>query len=184
MTLTLLKAQLRVRRHGVLSIAAAVAFVAALLLYGLAWRALDHLIDEAKQEQRTLIAARSAPPPVEDRDELLAQRHEAFMAILRQRDQVPSLLRDVFSEAKHSGVMLNQAEYRMIDQRRGGFSTYQVVLPVKGNYTAIRGFAQAALAALPAAALEEISFKRDGIGNESLEARMKFSVLLRAAEDR
>jgi hypothetical protein len=42
--------------------------------------------------------------------------------------------------------------------------TYQVNLPVKGSYGAIWQFALGALRAIPFASLDDISFKRDAIG--------------------
>ena len=74
--------------------------------------------------------------------------------------------------------MLSQGEYKTAAVRDGGFTTYQVNLPVKGSYGAIWQFAMAALRAIPFASLDDISFKRDSIGQSGVEARVRLTLYL------
>jgi hypothetical protein len=56
--------------------------------------------------------------------------------------------------------------------------TYQLNLPVKGSYAAIWQFALSALRAIPFASLDDISFRRDSIGDATVEARLRFTLYL------
>ena len=57
---------------------------------------------------------------------------------------------------------------------------YQVTLPVQGSYGEVRGFVDAVLDAVPAAALEELALKREEIGEPLVEARVRFVLFLGA----
>ena len=56
--------------------------------------------------------------------------------------------------------------------------TYQVTLPVKGSYGAVWKFGMLALRAIPFASLDEISFRRDAIGDAAVEARLRLTLYL------
>ena len=58
---------------------------------------------------------------------------------------------------------------------------YEVDLPVKGSYVQIRKFIVKVLNAMPSAALEEVSFKRESVGSGELEARIRFTIYMSAA---
>jgi len=53
-----------------------------------------------------------------------------------------------------------------------------VTFPVRGTYAQVRGFVNAVLDAVPAAALDEITLKRQAIGDQNLEARVRFTLYL------
>jgi hypothetical protein len=78
-------------------------------------------------------------------------------------------------------LILAQGEYKSAVERSGGFATYQVTLPVKGSYGAIWQFATAALGAIPFASLDDISFKRDSIGQNGVEARLRLTLYVKEA---
>ncbi|MDB5961369.1 MAG: hypothetical protein JWP59_2663 [Massilia sp.] len=104
----------------------------------------------------------------------LAQFHE----VLGERRYVEQQVGTLFALAAKNGIVLSQGEYKSAVVRDGGFSTYQVNLPVKGSYGAIWQFAMAALRAIPFASLDDISFKRDSIGQSGVEARVRFTLYL------
>lgn len=127
-------------------------------------------------EYRRLIALVGTPAaarPRSDESSLLAERYAAFNAILAPRGQTADLLRTVFGAAAKAGLTLSQAEYRLGEGRTGAYLTYQMILPVTGAYPKLREFVDAVLVAIPAAALQEVSFKRDGIGSAVAEARLR-----------
>ena len=74
--------------------------------------------------------------------------------------------------------MLSQGEYKSGYERNARVHTYQVNLPVKGSYAAIWQFALGALRAIPFAALDDISFRRDSIGDPTVEARVRITFYL------
>lgn len=131
-------------------------------------------------EYRGVVAANVMPArPQSDPGTLLAERYAAFNRTLAPRADTTELLKTVFSEAGRAGLTLSQAEYRMGEGRAGAYVTYQMILPVRGPYLKLREFVDGVLAAIPAAALEEISFKRDGIGTATAEARLRLVFYLK-----
>lgn len=104
-----------------------------------------------------------------------------FKDVLGERRYVEQQLGTLFALAAKNGIALSTGEYKAAVDRNGGFSTYQVNLPVKGSYGAIWQFAMAALGAIPFASLDDISFKRDSIGAPMVEARVRLTLYLQAA---
>jgi hypothetical protein len=116
--------------------------------------------------------AMAAPPaPAPRLDNLDA----FYTALGRNAEQQ---VRTLFELAAKSGLVLSQGEYKSAWDRNARVHTYQVNLPVKGSYTAIWQFALGALRALPFAALDDVSFRRDSIGDPVVEARLRLTFYL------
>ena len=98
-------------------------------------------------------------------------------AIGRQRDVEPGL-KTLFALAAKSGLVLSQGEYKRGVERNAQLHTYQINLPVKGSYAQVWQFALQALRALPYASLDDVSFRRDSIGQAGLEARLRLTLYL------
>jgi hypothetical protein len=98
-------------------------------------------------------------------------------ALGRQRDVEPGL-KTLFALAEKSGLVLRQGEYKRGFERNAQLHTYQINLPVKGSYAQVWQFALGALRALPYASLDDVSFKRDSIGETGLEARLRLTLYL------
>eukprot|EP01034_Spumella_vulgaris_P025387 gene25387-31844_t len=77
----------------------------------------------------------------------------------------------LFGLATKAGLSLNQGEYKFSYDKASRVTSYQITLPVKGSYQAIWQFALTALRELPFAALDDIGFRRENIGDTQLEAR-------------
>ena len=105
----------------------------------------------------------------------------AFRDMLGERRYVEQQVGTLFALAAKNGLTLAQGEYKSVPERSGGFVAYQVNLPVKGSYGAIWQFAGAALGAIPFASLDDISFRRDSIGQAGLEARLRLTLYLKEA---
>jgi len=103
---------------------------------------------------------------------------DAFYGALGQRRQAEQQVKTLFGLAARSGLVLSQGEYKRAWDRNARVHTYQVNLPVKGSYAAIWQFALAALAAIPFASLDDISFRRDNIGDPAVEARLRLTLYL------
>lgn len=115
-----------------------------------------------------------APPPSAD------QNLAHFHASLGERSKVERQLKTLFSLAAKNGLALRQGEYRSSQDRAGRFLTYQITLPVTGRYGAIWQFAFDALRALPHASLDDVGFRRDAIGSDTVEARLRLTLYLAA----
>ena len=53
-----------------------------------------------------------------------------------------------------------------------------MTLPVSGDYTKVRGFVNDVLEAVPSAALDELTLKRESIDMPELESRVRFTLFL------
>lgn len=101
-----------------------------------------------------------------------------FMGVLGDPLGTEKQIKTLFALAQITGLTLSQAEYKLADDKNGHYRTYQIVLPVKGSYSAIIRFCEKALLAIPFASLDEMSFKRETIGSDMLEARLRFMLYL------
>jgi hypothetical protein len=121
-------------------------------------------------------AAVAAPeaPPAPPPDNLAA-----FYGALGDRHGAEQQVKTLFDLAARSGLVLRQGEYKPGYDRNAHVYTYQVNLPVKGSYASIWQFAMAALRALPFASLDDISFRREAIGDATVEARLRLTLYLR-----
>ncbi|HEY8102395.1 MAG TPA: hypothetical protein VIF82_16775 [Burkholderiaceae bacterium] len=89
-------------------------------------------------------------------------------------------IKTLFALADKAGLTLAQADYKLAEDKNGHYRTYQILMPVKGTYRAIRQFCEKTLLAIPFASLDEMNFKRDAIGSGTLEARLRFTIYLSA----
>ena len=175
-----LRAMLALRRLNPVvagAVALAVGVLAAILVLFGALVELDEEYEAARRQAALpppAPAALPAPPP--NANQNLAH----FYASLGERRSVDRQLKTLFELAGKNGLTLRQGEYRSAQDRAGRFQTYQLVLPVSGRYGAIWQFAFDALRALPHAALDDVAFRRDAIGSETVEARVRLTLYLAA----
>lgn len=139
------------------------------------------LPQRALQAQRHAVALELArmPPPVDKPAPVIANENLAlFQATLGEKRYAEQQVKTLFALAAKSGLSLSQGDYKSAYERNARLHTYQVTLPVKGSYGAIWKFAMLSLRAIPFASLDEISFKRDNIGEPALEARVRMTFYL------
>lgn len=134
-------------------------------------------------ELKRLLKLAAVPRKVETAPDLplIDQRFERFRAVLADRAQMHRLVALMFTTAEKHAITLAQAQYKLQFDPAGAFYTYQVTLPVRGTYPRLRHFVDATLRAAPSAALEDVDFKRDGIGMSATEARLRFIFYLKDA---
>lgn len=160
-----------------------VALVVVLVLAGVAAHlalmpaqlALQKQLETARAAARTPLPPQAAPvaaPPSSDQNLAL------FRATLGERRSVDRQLKEVFALATQHGLALQQGEYRSARDANAGVLTYQVNLPVRGSPDAIWQFAMDVLRALPHAALDDVSFRRDNVGDPAVEARLRLTLYL------
>lgn len=151
--------------------------LAALGVYGTLVSAHQARLASIKQEtatlkQRIAQAAQSGIPESGSAEEL--KKFYSFFASGTATEWLDKL----YAAADAEKLALAQGEYRGVADKSGKLLRYQVTLPVKGSYVQIRRFIDAALIAVPVAALDDVNFKRETIGTEQLEARIKFTLFL------
>lgn len=106
------------------------------------------------------------------------ERAAAFYEALGNQQDSEQHIKILFALAKKTGLALNQAEYKWNQDKNGNYYTYQIQLPVNGNYSAIREFCELALLVLPYISLDEVHFKRDAVGKSTPEAKLRFTLYL------
>ncbi|MBC7455389.1 MAG: hypothetical protein H7335_17180 [Massilia sp.] len=153
----------------------------------LAWLLPQRALQEQRQDVALRLAAlprsgAGAAAPVQalaPADDNLA----LFYANLGERRYAEQQLKTLFALAAKTGLLLSQGEYQGAFDQNGRFHTYRVNLPVKGDYGAIWQFAMLALRAIPFASLDDISFRRENIGEPAVEARLRLTFYLADPSD-
>lgn len=107
---------------------------------------------------------------------------QAFTHTLTPAAARGDALKTIFAEADKAGLTLAQADYQTQFDSSGGFSKLQISLPVKGSYPKIRTFVGYLLTALPALSVDDISFRRDNIKSQFVEARIHLTLHTRGEE--
>lgn len=103
---------------------------------------------------------------------------QAFHAALGEASTTEAYVRQLFAAAGRHEISLGQGEYRWQVDGLAQTERYQIRLPIKGTYAALRGFCDQVLRDLPFAALDELSLKRDALDDETLSAIVQFSLYL------
>jgi hypothetical protein len=160
-----------------------VAMLAMLLLVAGTGAWLWYLPQAKQAAVASAVAAKPATAPmpvaalavVSGPEQNLAQ----FYANLGDKRDAEQQLKTLFALAAKSGLSLTAGQYRAAYDQNGRFHTYQVSLPVRGSYRALWQFCLQALATVPFAALDEISLRRESIGEPVLEARVRFTLYLK-----
>jgi hypothetical protein len=157
---------------GVLLLCAAVAVGAAIPGMQSDTRDLVHAVRLARAAKARNAAAERSPvadtPALETLPEL-------FPSFTQSADDIASIL----TQARNNKLMLGSAEYQVATESNSSFTRYQVLLPVKDQYSAIRRFLAAVLNNVPNAALQEIHVERPTVDGNILEARIRFELIYR-----
>ena len=139
---------------------------------------LEQLTQEAAEAQAQQKAA--GLNPVVDTHSSAAHLR-AFYEFFPARESAPQLLGKLYKAARAESLTLSEGEYKYSLGKAGAMGMYQVDLPVKGTYVQIRKFIVKVLNAMPSAALEEVSFKRESVGSGELEAVIRFTIYMSVA---
>ncbi len=147
---------------------------AASLAYLLPQRALQAARHQEALRQVTLPAAAVQTAVPENANQNL----QLFYATLGEQRYAEQQVKTLFALAGKADLSLSQGEYKSAYDRNGQLHTYQVTLPVKGSYGQVWSFGLMALRSIPYASLDELSFKRENIGDAQVEARLRLTMYL------
>jgi len=114
------------------------------------------------------VAAKAEPAP-ETLNSPLTPAKEINAAVLR-----------LFSAAEENKLALLEGDYRLASSADARYRIYTISLPLKGNYPSIRAFLAQCLRNDPRLALDALEFRRDQIGDENLQVRVKLSLFVGA----
>lgn len=116
-----------------------------------------------------------------NQDELAAKRLLAFHAGLPASTGAMEAIDAIHRAAAANGVKLANGEYRLARDGGARLLRYQITLPARASYPQLRAWIGEVMNAVPSAALDEISFRRDDVGSDSVEARVRMTLFLRAS---
>lgn len=100
---------------------------------------------------------------------------------LREREKIDQLLADMHAAAHQNQVRLEQGEYRLQAESGTRLARYRMIIPARANYVQLRQWLDAMSASQPGLQIDDLAFKRENIGQESIEARISFSLLVRVS---
>lgn len=139
--------------------------------------------DAAREHAQSLREqARRAPPaqPVLDEQTQASLRQQRMQDRLAEPMAALSVVEQLHRSAAARGLQLATGEYRLLPAAGGLPQRYQILLPVNGSYPRIRAWLGDALNAQPGLALDELSFSRAGVSDAALQARVRWTLYLRA----
>jgi len=111
----------------------------------------------------------------------LAEQLATFYAFFPPPQSSPDWLGKIHAAARAKGLVLQSGEYRLERSPDLRLARYQITLPVTGSYAQLRGFIGQVLADVPAAALEEITLRRESVASPRLDARIRLTLYLGSA---
>lgn len=106
----------------------------------------------------------------------------AFYAFFPGTDALTAALGKLYDAAAKQNLELDQGEYRLVPTPEGRLVRYDIVLPVKGSYTRLRGFIAQALRDNPSLALEGVNFNRQTAIDIGVDAQVRMTLYMRAAQ--
>ncbi|MDP3512466.1 MAG: hypothetical protein Q8S20_06930, partial [Sulfuritalea sp.] len=87
-------------------------------------------------------------------------------------------LERIYAAAAQQNLVLEHGDYRLAPETEVRLQRYDVVLPVRGRYGAIRGFVAQILKENPNLALAAISFSRQTATDSGVDAQLQLTVFL------
>ncbi len=104
----------------------------------------------------------------------------AALAALPPRGEAPEIVAKIVEEARASGVELPRGQYEYLPARDGVAARYRMTFPVHATYPQLREFMDRTLVALPAVAVEGMRIERKAVGEEGVDAELRFSAFVRS----
>lgn len=100
---------------------------------------------------------------------------------LRERQKIDELLAAMHASARENQVRLEQGEYRLQAEAGTRLARYRMIIPARANYVQLREWLDSMSESQPGLQIDDLSFKRENIGQDAVEARISFSLLVRAS---
>ncbi len=162
------------RRAGPAGLAGALLTVLAIAgWFGLVQPETSHLNETLAQSQALQARLRASTHKVQDLAENPDEQLQRFYGFFPGTATVPDWLAVIDRAATREHLILQQGEYRVIRDRLGLLTRYQVALPIHGTYPQIANFIQRVLKEVPIAAIESLSFERQQVGDPQLDAKLR-----------
>jgi Tfp pilus assembly protein PilO len=80
--------------------------------------------------------------------------------------------------AQRDGLALQQVEYKVERDKIGKLTRFQMSLPLRGEYQAIRTFLSDLRAEIPVVSLEQVQFERQKVGDLQVDSKVRLVIFL------
>ena len=147
---------------------------------GLHWFAVLPVRARADEMRDTQAAMRLRVVAQAGQPELLLARQNALFDGLPTPAGALDTIAALHAAAAVHGVLLAHGEYRMVGDVNSRLLRYQVVLPARSDYPALRAWLADILASHRYASLDDISLRRDASADAAIEARVRLTLYLKA----
>jgi hypothetical protein len=107
-----------------------------------------------------------------------AERLAEFYAFFPAAATTPDWLARIDAAARANGLRLAVGEYKVSRVPGSRLARYEITFPLQGPYPRLRAFLEEALTEVPAAAVEEVSLKRETVESATVEARIRLALYL------
>lgn len=105
-----------------------------------------------------------------------AMRYQAFTQTLANDEEVLPGIKAVLDAAVSHNLVSTRAEYVRAADANAQAETLQMTVPVKGRYSDVRRWVEEILSTNPFVAVNELGFKREDIGVNEIEARVRLTI--------
>lgn len=127
------------------------------------------------QNDAAKLVNKRVKPDIQSVDERFIEFYQYFPTT----QSTPDSLGVIYKAAEQQGVQLTEGDYKLVPVRGDKLVGYQVSLPVRGTYIQLRKFIVQLLNETPAVSLDELSFKRETIAHNEVEAKIRLTLYLR-----
>ena len=128
--------------------------------------------DEQRLKQVSQGLARKAP----------AGQLDMFYQAFPSEKTVPDTIEQLIGLAQAKALNPKQAEYRIIRNNPGELLSYQITLPIKGDYPKITAFVFELLSGIPNLSLDNVSFQRQKISDNNVEALLRMTLYIKRGQ--
>ncbi|MES3001257.1 MAG: hypothetical protein V4787_11255 [Pseudomonadota bacterium] len=172
------RVQIALWRRGWAWTSALVLLAAACASHLLVLQPLRHALAATKAEiVRERSAAGARPGPVAPTAQ--AQDLATLQAVLSTSPEPAELVRTMASLAQAEQIAWQQGDYQQQPQAATRLVQVQVTQPVHASYPQLRRYVEAVLRALPNASLDQVTARRENVGQAQIEARLRWTLWLR-----
>lgn len=172
-----LSTQRLIRRAGPVGLAGlALIVLAAGLWFALVAPESRRLNEQLDQSLKLQSKMRGSRAPAQDINDTPEEQLSRFFGFFPGTTTLPDWLGKIEQSAVQEHLVLEQGEYRIVRDRLGLITRYQIALPLHGTYPQIVGFIQKILKEVPIAAVESLSFERQQIGDPQLDAKLRLTL--------
>jgi hypothetical protein len=103
-----------------------------------------------------------------------------FHDMLTPEKQADAAMETIQRDAQKNGLAPAGTEYKWQRQPNAKLAEVRIVMPLKAGYAPLRAFVKDVLTDVPGLALEQFDLQRDNIGSTTVDARLRFSLFLKA----